>query len=123
MLGPSPRLVACAMMHGMTTLASTIRTAREAARITQFDLGERVGTRSQTASRWEREDTVPDARHLPGIIRVLGLDPDATWRLYGEAVARRDRARVAAVQDLADAEDARRTRTDSEDPRDSGRGT
>lgn len=120
MLGPSLRLVACAMMQGMPTLASAIKTAREAARITQFDLGEQVGTRSQTASRWEREDTVPDARHLPGIIRVLEMDPESTWRLYGEAVARRDRARVAAVEALADAEDEQRKHTDSAERKDSG---
>lgn len=42
-------------------------------RLTQDDLGEKVGVDGMTISRWERGERVPQKRHWPKLTEVTGI--------------------------------------------------
>ena len=58
------------------SLGASIREARKAAGLSQEELGKRLGVVSQTVSKWEREESSPDAALLPLLADALGLSLD-----------------------------------------------
>ncbi|MGW4223060.1 helix-turn-helix domain-containing protein [Streptomyces bauhiniae] len=50
-----------------------IRAARRAARLSQIQLGERIGRDDKTISRWENAHTAPDLTDLLRIADALGV--------------------------------------------------
>jgi len=65
----------------MSTLAQRLRTARDAAGVTQRDLARRIGIRQQTISLIERGES-EGTRHLVAIANELGVEPD--WLQTGQ---------------------------------------
>lgn len=53
----------------------TIRELREAAYLTQAELGELVGVSHVTVSKWEHGKGVPRARHVRKLAEVFGVPP------------------------------------------------
>ena len=66
------------------SLGTNIRAARKAAGLSQEELGERLGVVSQTVSKWERDESSPDAALLPPLAEALGVSLD---RLFGLALS------------------------------------
>ena len=62
------------------SLGENIRQARKAAGLSQEALGEALGVVSQTVSKWERDESSPDAALLPELANTLGVSLD---RLFG----------------------------------------
>lgn len=63
-------------MH--TQLAHTIRAARLATRLTQEQLGRRIGLKGRAVYRWERGDNEPTRRHRHALVAAIAaLDRDA----------------------------------------------
>ncbi|MBR4703335.1 MAG: helix-turn-helix transcriptional regulator [Oscillospiraceae bacterium] len=65
------------------SLGENIRQARKAAGISQEELGAALGVVSQTVSKWERDESSPDAALLPELAKALGISLD---RLFGLAL-------------------------------------
>lgn len=53
-----------------------LRELREAAQITQLELGVRVGVEQNTVSQWESGARQPRADKLPQLARILGCTID-----------------------------------------------
>ena len=53
-----------------------IATLRKAKRLTQSELGERLGVSFQAVSKWERGETLPDITILPDLAKVLETTVD-----------------------------------------------
>ena len=64
------------------SLGENIRKYRQARGLTQEALGERLGMAAQTVSKWEREESMPDAALLPKLAEILGVSLD---RLFDRA--------------------------------------
>ena len=75
------------------SLGESIRELRRAKDLTQEELGKLLEMTSQTVSKWERNESYPDAEMLPKLADALGVSLD---RLYGRPVTRyRDAANAA----------------------------
>lgn len=57
-------------------LGSTIKEKRLANKLTQEQLGSKVGVTGQAVSKWESGEAFPDISLLPGICRVLSIKAD-----------------------------------------------
>ena len=57
-------------------IAGQISSLRKAKRLTQNELGERVGVSFQAVSKWERGETLPDISVLPDLAKVLETSID-----------------------------------------------
>lgn len=68
-----------------TPIAERIRTARLRLGISQYDLAEAVGIRSQTVYRYEAGLAFPNTQSIDGLAKALGVSP--TWLLRGEEAA------------------------------------
>ncbi len=94
------------------TLGNQIKEARQTLGLTQEALAEKLGVVPQTVSKWEREESTPDAALLPALADALDISLD---RLFGrkpgnqkdaeEALLRwlrngSDREQMAGVQEL-----------------------
>ena len=64
------------------SLGENIRKYRQARGLTQEALGEKLGMAAQTVSKWEREESMPDAAMLPKLAELLGVSLD---RLFDRA--------------------------------------
>ncbi|MBR4691510.1 MAG: helix-turn-helix transcriptional regulator [Oscillospiraceae bacterium] len=62
------------------SLGENIREKRKALGLTQEELGEALGMAPQTVSKWERDESLPDAALLPQLADALGCSLD---RLFG----------------------------------------
>lgn len=69
----------------MSPLASAIRLARLAARLTQAELGARVGVDHGTVYRWETGQRIPNAIMLGAIAAACSVTADSL--LVGSIVA------------------------------------
>ncbi len=69
------------------SLGENIRQARKAAGLSQETLGERLGVVSQTVSKWERDESSPDAALLPPLAEALGTSLD---RLFGRTLSEKE---------------------------------
>lgn len=54
-----------------STLAQQIRNARNAAGLTQAQLGKRLGLKGRAVYRWERDDSSPTQRHRRELVQVI----------------------------------------------------
>ena len=61
------------------SLGESIHDARKAAGLSQEALGEKLGVVSQTVSKWERGESVPDAALLPSLADALGVSLDGLF--------------------------------------------
>lgn len=66
-------------------IGNRIREARDRAKLSQSDLGKRIGVESQSVSKYERGVMKPDSDALVAMERVLGVS--ASWIMTGEASA------------------------------------
>lgn len=57
-------------------IAEQIALLRKSKRLTQNELGERVGVTFQAVSKWERGETLPDITLLPDLAKVLETSID-----------------------------------------------
>ena len=85
------------------SLGENIRAARKAAGLSQEELGERLGVVSQTVSKWERDESSPDAALLPELANTLGVSLD---RLFGLALSEKalEEAFLRALRPKTEAE-------------------
>ncbi len=58
------------------SLGENIRERRKALGLTQEALGEKLGMAPQTVSKWERDESMPDAALLPGLADALRISLD-----------------------------------------------
>ena len=58
------------------SLGENIRERRKAMGMTQEALGDALGMAPQTVSKWERDESMPDAALLPGLAEALGCSLD-----------------------------------------------
>ena len=58
------------------SLGENIRERRKALGLTQEALGEALGMAAQTVSKWERDESMPDAALLPALAETLGCSLD-----------------------------------------------
>ncbi len=65
------------------SIGKNIRERRKALGLTQEDLGEKLGMAAQTVSKWERDESMPDAALLPPLAEILGCSLD---RLFDRPV-------------------------------------
>jgi len=61
------------------SLGENIREGRKAAGLTQESLGEKLGMAAQTVSKWERDESLPDASALPKLADALGTTIDSLF--------------------------------------------
>ncbi len=61
------------------SLGENIREGRKAAGLTQESLGEKLGMAAQTISKWERDESLPDASALPKLADALGTTIDGLF--------------------------------------------
>jgi transcriptional regulator with XRE-family HTH domain len=67
-----------------TNLANRLRKGRDVAGLTQAELAEQLGVTSQAVSQWERGETTPGKRNIPGIAAVLNIRADELLGLLAE---------------------------------------
>ena len=60
-------------------IGKRIAAARKAKKMTQEQLGDRLGVSFQAVSTWEQGKFIPDAEHLPALAKALGLSLDALF--------------------------------------------
>ena len=60
-------------------IGKRIAAARKAKRMTQEQLGERLGVSFQAVSTWEQGKFIPDSEHLPMLAEVLDISLDALF--------------------------------------------
>ena len=63
------------------SLGENIRERRKAAGLTQEALGEKLDMAAQTVSKWERDESMPDAALLPKLADALGCSLDSLFGL------------------------------------------
>ena len=61
------------------SLGENIRERRKAVGITQESLGEKLGMVAQTVSKWERDESMPDAALLPKLADALSCSLDSLF--------------------------------------------
>jgi transcriptional regulator with XRE-family HTH domain len=66
------------------SLGENIRKGRQALGLTQEALGERLAVAGQTVSKWERDESLPDAALLPPLADILKMSLD---RLFDRSAA------------------------------------
>jgi transcriptional regulator with XRE-family HTH domain len=64
-----------------------LRAVRKAMRLSQSELGRRIGAHVTSISDWERGENSPSGRHVAGLARELGV---TVGDLYGDAAAEDD---------------------------------
>ncbi len=69
-------------MAKKVTIGERIKEARKRADKTQMEIARTLKLSMQAVSQWERNATVPDARHLAALADALGV---TVGELYGEA--------------------------------------
>ena len=69
---------------------TTIKQLREAKRLTQAELGEKIGVSSKTVSKWETAKGLPDISLLEPLAAALGVS--VLELMQGEPVVNRNRA-------------------------------
>jgi len=63
-------------------LGTPIRDARRAAKLTQDELGRRLGLKGRAIYRWERNETAPSNTHRRALVREVNLfNPEAALKL------------------------------------------
>ena len=60
-------------------IGKRIREARQAAGLSQEQLGEKLGVSFQAVSTWETGKFIPDSEHLPALAKALDLSLDALF--------------------------------------------
>ena len=60
-------------------IGKRIAAARKARKMTQEQLGEKLGVSFQAVSTWEQGKFIPDTEHLPMLAKTLGLSLDALF--------------------------------------------
>ena len=68
---------------------TTIKQLREAKRLTQAELGEKIGVSSKTVSKWETAKGLPDISLLQPLSQALGVS--VIELMNGEQIANRNR--------------------------------
>ncbi len=66
----------------MDTLGERMKSAREAAGVSQTQLADAIGTRPNVIWRYENNENEPRSKRLREIARIIRCDPD--WLLTGE---------------------------------------
>jgi transcriptional regulator with XRE-family HTH domain len=61
-------------------------------RLTQAHLAIQLGVHQDAIRHWEAGDLHPNVRHLPGVIKFLGYDPQPPAETLGQQIRRRRRA-------------------------------
>ncbi|MBP5166654.1 MAG: helix-turn-helix transcriptional regulator [Oscillospiraceae bacterium] len=74
------------------SLGENIRRGRLTLGLTQEALGEKLGVAGQTVSKWERDESLPDAAMLPPLADILGLSLD---RMFDRNTARYEDAEAS----------------------------
>ena len=69
---------------------TTIKQLREAKRLTQAELGEKIGVSSKTVSKWETAKGLPDISLLQPLSQALGVS--VIELMNGEQIANRNRS-------------------------------
>lgn len=69
---------------------TTIKQLREAKRLTQTELGEKIGVSSKTVSKWETAKGLPDISLLQPLSQALGVS--VIELMNGEQIANRNRS-------------------------------
>ena len=69
---------------------NTIKALREAKRMTQAELGEKIGVSSKTVSKWETAKGLPDISLLQPLSQALGVS--VIELMNGEQIANRNRS-------------------------------
>ena len=69
---------------------ATIKQLREAKRLTQAELGEKIGVSSKTVSKWETAKGLPDISLLQPLSQALGVS--VIELMNGEQIANRNRS-------------------------------
>lgn len=71
----------------MTTFGDMLKKARKDKGLLQREVASMLDANLQGAHiwRWEAGKNLPTADRLAGLIEILELDPDRTWRAWGEA--------------------------------------
>jgi transcriptional regulator with XRE-family HTH domain len=65
-----------ALYHSAMTFGSRLKQAREAAKVTQEQIGEVTHVTKSAVSQWEADLTVPDVRQLAAICSRIGASAD-----------------------------------------------
>lgn len=75
------------LANRMTSFGDMIRKARKDKNLVQRELARLIDSNIEGAHiwRWEAGKNLPTADRLVRLIEVLDLDPDQTWRAWGEA--------------------------------------
>jgi uncharacterized protein len=93
-------------MSTLLDIGASLAAARRAARVSQRQLAERLGTSQQQIARWEaREYRSASLEHVAAVAKALGVDAsaaDAQPLLAAEPVATYGTATVAAVSPVSD---------------------
>ncbi len=89
------------------SLGANIRELRKLRGLTQEALGAKLELTSQTVSKWERDESMPDAALLPALAGALGCSLD---RLFGRATTDFTDAANAVISWLMTAEGEERWR-------------
>jgi transcriptional regulator with XRE-family HTH domain len=87
------------------SFGKNIRNARIAGGLTQQALGEAIGVVSQTVSKWERDESLPDAELLPELAELLNVSID----LLFDRVPGKEEAEETIKRRLMAMTDAERT--------------
>ena len=66
-------------------VAKNIATLRVAARLTQFELGEKLSYSDKAVSRWERGEAIPDAYVLLQMAEIFGVTVDFILKAHTES--------------------------------------
>ena len=69
---------------------TTIKQLREAKRLTQTELGEKIGVSSKTVSKWETAKGLPDISLLQPLSQALGVS--VIELMNGEQITNRNRS-------------------------------
>lgn len=62
----------------MKAVWAVIKQKRMELGVTQATLAKQFNVRPENVANWEHSRTIPDIRHLPGIIEFLGYNPMET---------------------------------------------
>ena len=79
-----------------------IASLRHGMRLTQQELGERLGVTFQSVSKWERGETLPDTALLPGLAAALDTTADDILSAGRPALPHRARKTVAQLREGID---------------------
>ena len=72
-------------------MGERIAAARKARKMTQEELAEKIGVSFQAVSTWERDENVPDTKHLKTLAEALGVTVDGLMREESRAWTMREK--------------------------------